>query len=90
MDILPELRLSFNANYLAFADTEVLEVARAQSNVDEEIGMDLSAAIIWRPFMSQNVVVRASYAQLLGGDGFQDLYGDEDPYSVLFNVILTF
>lgn len=90
MDILPELRLSFNANYLAFADTEVLEVARAQSNVDEEIGMDLSAAIIWRPFMSQNVVVRASYAQLLGGDGFKDLYGDEDPYSVLFNVILTF
>ena len=90
MDLLPELRLSFNANYLAFADTEVLEVARNQGSVDEKIGMDLSAAIIWRPFMSQNVVVRASYAQLLAGDGFKDLYGDEDPYSVLFNVILTF
>ena len=90
MDILPELRLSFNANYLAFAETEVLEVARAQKDVDEEIGWDLSAAVIWRPFMSQNVVLRLSYAQLLGGDGFEDLYGDEDPYSLLFNLILTY
>ena len=90
LDILPELRLSFNANYLAFAETEVLEVARAQANVDEEIGLDLSAALIWRPFMSQNVVARLSYAQLLSGDGFEDLYGDEDPYSLLLNVILTF
>ena len=90
MDLLPELRLSFNANYLAFAETEVLEVARQQANVDSEIGMDLSAAVIWRPFMSQNVVVRLSYAQLLSGKGYKDLYGDEDPYSLLCNVILTF
>ncbi|WP_116367713.1 hypothetical protein [Parahaliea mediterranea] len=90
LDLLPELRLSFNANYLAFAETEVLEVARQQANVDEEIGLDLSAALIWRPFMSQNVVARLSYAQLLSGQGFNDLYGEEDPYSLLLNVILTF
>jgi len=90
MDILPELRLTLNANYLSFADTAVLEAARAQGSVDKEIGLDMSAALIWRPFMSQNIVLRASYAQLLGGDGFEDLYGDDDPYSVLFNLILTF
>jgi hypothetical protein len=90
MDLLPQLRLSMNANYLAFAETAVLEVARAQSNVDQEIGMDLSAAVIWRPYMTQNVVLRLSYAQLLSGAGYQDLYGDEDPYSLLFNAILTF
>ena len=90
LELLPELRLSFNANYLAFAETEVLEVAREQSDIDNEIGYDVSAAIIWRPFMSQNVVVRLSYAQLFSGDGFEDLYGDEDPYSFLGNVILTF
>lgn len=90
MDLLPELRLSFNANYLAFATTEVLEVARQQADIDEEIGLDLSASLIWRPFMSQNVVARLSYAQLLAGDGFEQLYGDDDPYSVLFNLVLTF
>ena len=90
LDILPELRLTFNVNYLEFAETAVLEVARNQGNVDEEIGLDVSAAIIWRPFMSQNVVLRLSYAQLLSGQGYRDLYEDEDPYSLLFNLILTY
>lgn len=90
LDLLPELRLSFNANYLAFAETAVLEAARNQGPVDEHIGYDLSAALIWRPFMSQNVVLRASWAQLLSGDGYRDLFGDEDPYSVLVNLVLTF
>jgi len=90
LDLLPELRLSFNANYLAFAETEVLEVARQQADIDEEIGLDLSASLIWRPLMTQNVVARLSYAQLFSGDGFKDLYGDDDPYSVLFNLVLTF
>lgn len=90
MDLLPELRLSLNANYLAFADTAVLEAARAQGRVDDRIGTDLSAALIWRPLMSQNVVVRLSYAQLLTASGFENLYGQEDPYSFLANVILTF
>ena len=90
LDILPELRLTFNVNYLEFAETEVLKVARNQGNVDEEIGLDVSAAVIWRPFMSQNVVLRLSYAQLLTGDGYHDLYEDEDPYSLLFNLILTY
>ena len=90
LELLPELRLSFNANYLEFAETEVLQAAREQRNIDSEIGWDVSAAVIWRPFMSQNIVVRLSYAQLFSGDGFEDLYGDEDPYSFLGNVILTF
>jgi len=90
LDILPELRLSLNANYLGFAETEVLEVARMQSNVGRHIGYDVSAAVIWRPFMSQNVVVRLSYAQLFTSRGFESLFGSSDPYSVLANVILTF
>ena len=90
MDLLPELRLSLNANYLAFAETAPVEVARAQGTIDDSIGYDLSAALIWRPFMSQNIVVRVSYAQLLTTDGFSELYGQSDPYSFLTNVILTF
>jgi hypothetical protein len=90
LDLLPELRLSLNGNYLAFAETAVLEAARNQGPVDEHLGWDLSAAVIWRPLMSQNIVLRASWAQLFSGDGYRDLYGDEDPYSVLVNLILTF
>jgi hypothetical protein len=94
-DILPELRLSANLNYMEFDDTSVLEVARNQQNIDREIGWDLSAAMIYRPFFTQNVVFRLSGAVLFAGQGFQDLYGaesgeDDAFYSVLANLILTY
>lgn len=94
-DILPELRLTTNVNYMAFDDTTVLEVARNQQDIDREIGWDVSAALIYRPFFTQNVVFRLSGATLFAGEGLQDLYGadaDEDDvfYSVLANLILTY
>lgn len=89
-DLLPTLRLSTNFNHLWFEDTAVLEVARNQGGIPREIGWDLSAAVIWRPFMSQNAVVRVSYAELLPGAGFRALFPDEDAYSVLANVVFTY
>lgn len=90
MDVLPELRLSLNLNDLYFDDTTVLEVARNQGGIDKHIGLDFSASLIYRPFMSQNIVLRASYAQLFAGDGFNALFPDEDPSYVLLNAILTY
>jgi hypothetical protein len=90
LDLSPELRLSANANHLWFDDTAVLEVARNQGGVDATIGWDLSTALIWRPFMHQNIVLRLSAATLLPGDGFRDLFPDEAPYSVLTNLVLTY
>ncbi len=46
LELTPQIRLSFNANYLAFATTQVLEVARHQQGIDKSIGVDLSAALI--------------------------------------------
>jgi len=90
MDVLPTLRLSLNFNSVYFATTEVVEVARNQANIDKHIGYDLSASLIWRPLMSQNIVIRASYATLLAGDGFDALFPDEDPGYFLMNAIFTY
>jgi len=91
LDLLPELRLSFNLNQLWFDDTAVLDVIRQQSGIDSNIGTDVSTALIWRPWMHQNVVVRLSYAHLIPAQGYIDLYGDdESPYSLLANLILTY
>ncbi len=90
LDVLPELRASFNWNYLRFDKTDVLEVARNQGGIDEEIGQDLSFSLIYRPFMSQNIVVRGSYARLFAGQGFDDLYPDDDPDYFLLNIVLTY
>lgn len=89
-DLLPELRLSGNANYLWFDDTATLEVARNQAPIARAIGTDLSLALIWRPFMSQNIVFRLSGATLLPGRGFRELYPDQSAYSVLANLVLTY
>ena len=90
-DLTPESRVSVNLNQLWFDDTAVLEVARNQAPIDRSIGTDFSVAWIWRPFMSQNVVVRLSGALLEPGAGLADLYGDDHTYyTVLGNVILTY
>lgn len=94
LDLTPELRLSFNVNHLRFDDTSSLQFLRNQGSIDNEIGWDLSAALIWRPLFIQNLVFRASGAMLIAGDGFSQLYAtdrDEDVfYSVLFSAVLTY
>jgi hypothetical protein len=89
-DILPELRLSTNFNKLFFDETAVLETLRNQRRVDSDIGWDLSAAIIYRPFFTQNIVLRLSGAILVPGQGFRDLFVDDNPFSVLGNFVFTF
>ena len=90
MDILPELRISANWNSLYFDNTAVLEVARNQANIHKHIGDDISISAIYRPFNSQNIVIRASYSQLLPGEGFKDLFGDEKGEYFFFNVLLAY
>ncbi|MES2441293.1 MAG: hypothetical protein V4574_00565 [Pseudomonadota bacterium] len=93
-DITPTVRVSANANHLAFADTAVLKTLRNEGSIPREIGWDLSAAAIWRPRANQNIVMRLSAAVLVPGDGFRDLFAnraqDRKYVSVLANMILTY
>jgi hypothetical protein len=75
---------------LSFADTAVLETARNQGPIDESIGLDASVAWIWRPLMSQNIIVRVSYATLQPGDGYKQLFEDESPHSALANIVFAY
>jgi len=89
-DLFPQFRLSANVNEIMFADTAVIEAARTQGNIGRDVGVDVSLATIWRPRMSQNLILRVSGAALIPGSGFRDLFGDEIPYSVLVNLILAY
>lgn len=93
-DLTPEFRLSANANHLWFEDTSNLEALRNEGSIPKEIGFDLSAAAIWRPKATQNIVLRLSAATLVAGDGFKDLFDnlgrEQKFYSVLANVVLTY
>ena len=100
LDLLPELRLSTNFNYLRFADTASLEFLRHQSNIPKSIGYDVSTALTYRPLFTQNVILRLSGGVLLPGDGLRALFNTEGGaklfgsgnflFTVLANVILTY
>lgn len=94
LDVTPELRVSGSLNHLWFENTAVLKALRQEGSIPKEIGWDASVSTIWRPHMTQNIVVRASAAVFDPGDGFSDLFsnanGDDRYYSVLLNATLTF
>jgi hypothetical protein len=91
LDISPQIRASLNANQLFFAETAVLEAARNQGNIHRRIGADLSLSITYRPFTSQNVILRLTGSMLVPQRGYKDLYGADDiPYSVFANLILAY
>ncbi|HYE28761.1 MAG TPA: hypothetical protein VEA61_11075 [Allosphingosinicella sp.] len=93
-DITPTIRVSANVNHLWFARTATLEALRMQGTIGSDIGWDVSAAAIWRPRMTQNLVFRASAAVLQPGRGFRDLFENSERqdryYSVLLNAIVTY
>ena len=93
-DITPAFRLSVNANHLWFHKTAVLQTLRSEGSIPTSIGFDLSAAAIYRPKFTQNLVFRASAAALRPASGFRDLFTNRDRhgayYSVLFNAILAY
>ncbi len=90
MDVLPQLRVSMNWNSIWFDETQVLEVARNQGSIDSSVGQDVSLSLTYRPLMTQNIVLRTSYAKLFSGDGFEALYGHDDPGYFLLNLVLAF
>jgi hypothetical protein len=90
MDLLPQLRLAMNLNDLSFVDTQVIDVARSQGGVPKHIGEDASLSLIYRPLMSQNIVLRASYARLFSARGLDALFPKTDPYYALLNAVFAF
>jgi hypothetical protein len=89
-NVLPTLRLSANVNSLHFENTAVLQALRNQGNISRNIGWDTSVSAIYRPLMSQNIVLRASYARLFPGAGFRELFPDIGADFYMLNVVLTY
>jgi len=93
-DLTPTVRLSSNINHLRFDRTAVLSRLASRGPVGgaigNDIGWDLSAAAIWRPYNNQNVVLRMPGAWLIPGAGLRALYADSAGFSLLGNFIFTF
>ena len=93
-DLTPKFRLSGNLNHLWFENTATLQALRVEGSIPRSIGYDVSAAAIWRPLASQNIILRLSGAMLQPSKGFKDLFAKQGKegrfYSVLGNFIVAF
>jgi hypothetical protein len=93
VDITPRWRAIANVNQLWFDNTSSLSVLRNQGAIDRGLGTDVSVAVQYRPYFTQNIVLNVSAAVLVPGRGFKQLYeadGGSTPYSLLANLALTF
>jgi hypothetical protein len=73
-DVTPKLRAFVNYNYLRFNRTESLEYALFQNSIRHEIGHDLGVGFIYRPLLSENVILTGGASGLRPGVGFTDIY----------------
>jgi hypothetical protein len=73
-NVTPKLRTFINYNYLRFVRTEPLELALFQNNIRHEIGHDLGVGFIYRPLLSENIVLTAGASGLRSGRGFTDIF----------------
>ena len=90
-DIAPQWRLIGNVSWLSFLNTSVLSYLRNQANISRSLGTDLSLAVQYRPYMTQNIVFNGSVAWLQPGAAYRQLFPSAKlPYSVLANLLLTF
>jgi hypothetical protein len=80
LELTPKLKLVNNVNFLWFDKTNVLEQFVFQGHIDNFIGADLSSGLIYRPLLSNNIIVTMGVSALLPGLGFQELYNSFDTH----------
>ncbi|HZS08338.1 MAG TPA: hypothetical protein VFD58_26125 [Blastocatellia bacterium] len=73
-DITPKLRGFINYNYLHFNRTEPLELVQYQPKIRHDLGHDLGIGFIYRPPLTENVIITGGLSGLKPGNGFTDIY----------------
>lgn len=90
LELTPKVKLIGNASYLRFVNSSSMELLLQDNMIDEEIGVDVSIGMLYRPFLNNNVIINAGAAALFPGQGFEDLYTNETLYSTFVGVTLTY
>ncbi|MCC6764930.1 MAG: hypothetical protein IT293_09730 [Deltaproteobacteria bacterium] len=89
-DLTQTVSLIGNATYLRFVDTEPLQLLLKQPDVRQDIGIDLSLGVEYRPFLNNNVIVKGFGAILQPFGGFNDILESNTLYQVGTEVVLVF
>jgi len=90
LDLMPSLRVSMDVSHILFANTAPLVAILGRSDISNTVGTDASLDAIYRPFISQNIIARLSLAKLFASAAARPLVGSSAPFSLFFNLVLTY
>ena len=88
--LLQTLKLVANVNFLQFARTQPLIFLLQQNGIRRTIGTDSSIGAIYRPLLSDNIVLVGGVAVLAPGRGFQQIYTAQTLISVFGTIRFQF
>jgi hypothetical protein len=89
-ELTQQVRLIGNVNYIRFITTAPIELLLKQPNINENVGIDLSLGVEYRPWLNNNVILRGFGAILQPFDGFKDIYQSTTLYQVGTQALLVF
>ncbi len=89
-DLTQEISLVGNATYIRFVNTEPLQILLKQPDIRNDVGVDLSLGVEYRPFLNNNVIVKGFGAVLQPIGGFSDIFETNTLYQVGTEVLLVF
>jgi len=73
-DITPKLKAFLNVNYIWMAETEVIRDVLFTNRTSNEVGLDCSLGIQYRPLLTNNIILTAGAGFLVPGQGYKDIY----------------
>jgi len=89
-EVTPKLRGFANVSVLRFHRTEPLELVLFQGPIRHGIGVDYGVGILYRPPLTENIVITAGASALTPGSGFRDIFTSKTLISTFAGVKLTF
>jgi len=90
MDVTTKMKAILNVNYLRFHHTAPLDLLLFQSDIRPTIGVDYAVGLVYRPPLSENMVITGGIAALTPGDGLRQIYTRQTLISVFTTVRFTF
>jgi hypothetical protein len=84
------LKLVGNVNFLQFARTQTLEFILQQNGIPRTIGTDASIGAVYRPLLSDNIILSGGAAALVPSGGLRNFYTSQTLFSVFATVRFQF
>ncbi len=73
-DITPKLKGFLNVNYIWTATTDVTKQVLFTNHASNDIGLDCSLGLQWRPLLTDNIILSAGFGVLVPGEGYKDIF----------------